>query len=384
MKLTPAHLKFLLIKGLHLLVVVVVTFFLIAYCHQGNQKEKASQTEEIPVRQDETLSAYQDLCNADENENCGTVQSFISEEGSSAEVILMDTDEFEHDITEKITEVAEAGMETTVKPQNMPVLLEKLYEENLPDDVIDEITATHHVAKHSKSLSKNQKPSFGDKPVLVIVIDDMGISKKHTAEITSLKYPLTAAFLTYGQQLEEQVNHSIAAGQEIMLHTPMEPQTKADLAPDTLTTAMSLKEIKTNFEKMLKNFPWIKGINNHMGSKLTEDFERMSVIMAVLKEKGLFFLDSKTSAKSRAEEAAQKVGIPYAHRHVFLDNTNEKTYILKQLHKLESLAQKNGYAIAIGHPKSGTYEALKEWLPQVNKKGFKLMPLSEVVRILNP
>ena len=383
MKLTPAHLKFLLIKALHLLVVIAVTAFFVVYCHQDNQKQKEPQTEETSVQQDETLSAYQDLCNADKNENCGTVQSFISEEDSLPKVILMDTDEFESDVTEKITEVAEAGMKIAVKPQDMAVLLEQLYEENLPDDVIDEISAAHQTAKSSKASQKNKKLSFGEKPVLVIVIDDMGISKKHTAEIISLKYPLTTAFLTYGQHLEEQVKNSIRAGQEIMLHTPMEPQTKADLAPDTLTTAMSLEEIKSNFEEMLKKFPWIKGINNHMGSKLTEDFERMSVIMGVLKEKGLFFLDSKTSAKSRAEEAAQKVGIPYAHRHVFLDNTNEKTYILKQLHQLEKLAQKNGYAIAIGHPKSGTYEALKEWLPKVNKKGFRLMPLSEVVRILN-
>jgi DNA-binding transcriptional regulator WhiA len=117
---------------------------------------------------------------------------------------------------------------------------------------------------------------------------------------------------------------------------------------------------------------------------VTSNFDRMTAVMEVLKEQDLFFLDSKTSSKSREEEAAAKVGIAYAHRHVFLDNNNDKAYILGQLNKVEKLAHKNGYAIAIGHPKTQTYAALKEWLPKLSSKKIKLMKLSEVVKILNP
>ena len=106
--------------------------------------------------------------------------------------------------------------------------------------------------------------------------------------------------------------------------------------------------------------------------------------MEVLKDNGLYFLDSKTSPNSKAENAAINVGIAYAHRHVFLDNNNDKAYILGQLAKVESLANKNGYAIAIGHPKTQTYEALKEWLLTVDKKGIKIVPLSYVIEILHP
>ena len=83
-------------------------------------------------------------------------------------------------------------------------------------------------------------------------------------------------------------------------------------------------------------------------------------------------------------KAAQDVGIAYAHRHIFLDNQNDKAYILGQLAKVEKLAHKNGYAIAIGHPKTQTYAALKEWLPTVDKKGIKIIPLSKAIEILNP
>ena len=120
-----------------------------------------------------------------------------------------------------------------------------------------------------------------------------------------------------------------------------------------------------------------------MGSKLTEDYDRMKVVMEVLKSKGFYFLDSKTSPNSKAENAAADVGIAYAHRHVFLDNNNDKLYILEQLTKTEKLARKNGYAIAIGHPKTQTYAALKEWLPKAEKNGIKIIPLSEVIKILN-
>ena len=121
-----------------------------------------------------------------------------------------------------------------------------------------------------------------------------------------------------------------------------------------------------------------------MGSKLTEDKEKMLAVMEVLQEQGLFFLDSKTSAASRAEEAAAEIGIAYAHRHVFLDNNNDKQYILGQLKKTEQLARKNGYAIAIGHPKTQTYAALKEWLPKLEQQGIEVVPLSRVIKVLNP
>lgn len=261
--------------------------------------------------------------------------------------------------------------------------IEAAYEEQLPDDIID--ASDVYTSKiYGMHIIPDRKPPHFETPVIAVVIDDMGISLKRTADIASLKAPLTVSFLTYGRRLSEQVENSRRAGQEIMIHVPMEAKSNIDVAPDVLTTAMSKDEIKRNLSVMLGKFNNVQGINNHMGSKLTEDKERMAAVMEVLKQNNMFFLDSKTSAGSHAEEAAAETGVAYAHRHVFIDNNNDKKYILGQLQKAEQIALKNGYAIAIGHPKSQTFEALKEWLPALNGKKVRLVPLSQIVRVLHP
>lgn len=268
-------------------------------------------------------------------------------------------------------------------------VLDKLYEEDLPDDIIDETDSedTHIYNKKIQNIKflPAVKPFyFGRLPVIAVVIDDMGVSRRRTHEITEIQAPLTASFLTYIQRRQEQVAASQSAGHEIMIHVPMEAQKNLDVAPDVLTTQMTPQEIQQNLLVMLEKFKNVRGINNHMGSKLTEDRERMDAVMKILKEKKLFFLDSKTTAKSQAETAAIEQGVAHVHRHVFLDNNNDKEYILRQLAQTEKLARKNGYAIAIGHPKSQTAAALKEWLPTLEEKGLVLTPLSRIVKILNP
>ena len=278
--------------------------------------------------------------------------------------------------------------------------LDKLYEEKLPDNVIvedweepeltpEQIAEGYHVYQRHTDVKKlniipKYKPAyFGEEPVIAVVIDDMGIAKKRTADIISLQAPLTASFLTYGADLDNQVKAAKEAGMEIMLHAPMEPYSKADIAPDVLTTKMNENEVRLGLEKMLSKFSDIKGINNHMGSKFTEDKERMQVVMEVLKEKDLFFLDSKTTSHSVGKELAQKNGVSYATRHVFIDNKNQVDYILNQLKIAEKIAKRNGYAVAIGHPKSGTYEALKQWLPSLKEKKIKILHMSDIVKVLH-
>lgn len=263
-------------------------------------------------------------------------------------------------------------------------VLDQMYEEELPEDILEAKSISNPKLIGKNIIPDHKPPYFGDFPVLAVVIDDMGISAKRTADIASLQAPLTASFLTYGRNLERQIENSRRAGQEIMIHVPMEAQKAVDTAPDVLTTQMSKQEIQDSLLTMINQFHGVRGINNHMGSKLTEDKVRMKAVMEILKEKGMFFLDSKTSAASKAEDAAAECGIPYAHRHVFIDNNNDKAYILGQLAKAENVARKNGYAIAIGHPKSQTFAALKEWLPSLKEKGIVLVHLSRIITTLNP
>ena len=285
----------------------------------------------------------------------------IIAETEKVEIEVLDVSSMEELIDEVIVEEIEPEQEQ----------LYGLYEEDLPEDVVE----TPKVIKVEKEFA-----------LLAIVIDDMGISHKRTGEISEISAPLTASFLTYGTDLKRQVEGARASGHEIIVHIPMEAKTNKETAPDVLTTKMSAEEIQANLKKMLDKFESfeIKGCNNHMGSLFTEDKKSMEAVMEVLKERGMFFLDSKTSSKSVGEKVAHKQGVPVVRRQVFLDNENNLEYILGQLKIAEKSAKKNGVAIAIGHPKSQTIKALQEWIPTLEEKGIKLVHLSEIVKLQNP
>ena len=227
--------------------------------------------------------------------------------------------------------------------------------------------------------------SLIDIPVIAIVIDDMGINRKRTLDIISINAPLTSSFLTYGNDLLGLVAKAQASGHEIMIHAPMEPKKANNLAPDTLKTDMSKTQIDDLFRQMLQRFDNVKvnGINNHMGSKFTEDAEKLGYVMNILKQRNMFFLDSKTSASSKGKDLAIKNDIEFVERDVFLDNKNDYDYILKQLQKTEDIAIKKGFAVAICHPKSQTYLALKDWVESLNGKQLKLVHVSEIVQKIN-
>lgn len=253
------------------------------------------------------------------------------------------------------------------KEERSDITLDISNENNLGKDQDDNVDA------------KEKEPEY---PLIAIVIDDMGINKKRTFDIISIKAPLTSSFLTYGSNLSSLVNQAKASGHEIMIHAPMEPKVAADLAPDTLKTNMTKKQIDELFIQMLQKFDNIEisGVNNHMGSKFTEDAEKLGYIMNILKQRDMFFLDSKTSSSSKGKDLATKNGIKFAERDVFLDNKNDYDYILNQLQKTEQIAQKKGFAIAICHPKSQTYLALKDWVESLKDKQFKLVHVSEIVQ----
>lgn len=384
----------MLLRAIHLIAAILIFILSFLYFKNSYQDVKEETKPQAAVFIDGDISAYELFCNINKHMNCD--QAVISDEDVKdvPKIILMEnTDASDIATIQNISAIAEQGSNLNIdfNIQDINSVLDSLYEEKLPDDIIDiseekveVVDIKNDKMKKLHILPARKPPYFGEKPVVVVVIDDMGISPKRTADIASLKAPITASFLTYGKKLDEQIKNSIESGHEIIIHVPMEAKKNLDVAPDVLTTNMSKEEIKENLLKMIKKFKDVKGINNHMGSKLTEDYERMKVVMDVLKGEGLYFLDSKTSSRSQAEKAAAASGIAYAHRHVFLDNQNDKNYILGQLGKAEKLARKNGYAIAIGHPKSQTYAALKEWLPLMEKQGVEIIPLSKAIKVLNP
>jgi polysaccharide deacetylase 2 family uncharacterized protein YibQ len=222
-------------------------------------------------------------------------------------------------------------------------------------------------------------PAIYDRPAIAIVIDDLGVNRAGTAALNHLPAPLTLAFLPYASNLGEQTGAARAAGHELLLHVPMEPSGAQWPGPEALTSQLGATELIARLGGHLRSFPGFVGINNHMGSRLTADPERMALLMAELRQHDLLFLDSRTSPGSVAGREAHRRRVPYAERDVFLDNELELSAVTRQLALVETIARRRGYAVAIGHPHQVTIEALRRWLPSLDARGFALAPISAVV-----
>lgn len=224
--------------------------------------------------------------------------------------------------------------------------------------------------------------TLSGKPLIVIVMDDLGLDRRRARQTVALPGPLTLSFMAYAEDLPSQIENAHAAGHELMLHVPMEPSSSAiDPGPNVLLSGMPKDEILKNVAWNLDHVSGYVGINNHMGSRFTEDRDGMQVVANALKQRGLLFLDSVTSGKTVAHDVARETGIPFAVRNVFLDHEDDLDSIRHQLHQVEQIAKNTGLAIAIGHPRDKTLTALKAWLPKLSEKGFQLVPISAVARI---
>jgi uncharacterized protein len=219
------------------------------------------------------------------------------------------------------------------------------------------------------------------RPMIAIVIDDMGLDRHRSDEASVLPAPLTLSFMTYADDLPAQVAAARAHGHEIMLHVPMQPQAaRVDPGPNALKLGLDPDEIRRRLAWGLSRIDGIVGINNHMGSRFTEWPEGMAPVLAMLRERGLFFLDSRTTPHSVGIDLATEIGLPHAARDIFLDDALTDPAVAIELARAEAVARRNGTAIAIGHPHDPTLTELRRWLPTVEARGFRLVPVSAIVR----
>lgn len=220
----------------------------------------------------------------------------------------------------------------------------------------------------------------GKRPLIAIVIDDVGLDMKRSRRTVDLPPGVTLAFLPYSPHVAVQAADAAAKGHELMVHLPMEPLgMRANPGPNYLGVNHTAEELQNRIAANLDAFKGYAGVNNHMGSAFTSYAPGMKVFMAELKKRNVFFLDSKTAPESVAEEAAKAAGIRTTHRDVFIDHYEDPVHVLAALEKVERVARAAGSAVAIGHPKDVTLDALMQWLPTLQAKGFDLVPMSAVV-----
>ena len=224
----------------------------------------------------------------------------------------------------------------------------------------------------------------GRKPMIAIVIDDMGLDRLHSARAVKLPPAVVLSYLPYSPNIAQQTDAAKQAGHELMLHLPMQPERKtADPGPDYLGVEMAPLALHERVMKNLESFTGYVSVNNHMGSKFTKDRDGLAIVMAALAEKKLMFLDSKTAPGSIAEKVAREHGMQSTHRDVFLDDDTAPAAVANSLIQVEQVARRAGAAIAIGHPKDVTLAALEKWLPSLAAKGYELVPVSQIIALRN-
>ncbi len=225
------------------------------------------------------------------------------------------------------------------------------------------------------------KPS--QKPLIVIVLDDVGVNRAGAGAAIGLSKAVTLSFMTYADGVADMARQARDNGHDVMLHLPMEPKGDQDPGPQALLTSLSVAELKTRLNWGLSRFTGYIGVNNHMGSRFTEWTRGMRVVMEEIRQRRVFFMDSKTSPQSVVAREARRAGVPLLIRDIFLDNDykNPET-ILAQLERAEKIAKRRGYVIAIGHPHRQTIAVLEQWFPLAKARGFKVATVSELTRFL--
>jgi len=221
---------------------------------------------------------------------------------------------------------------------------------------------------------------LNSRPLIAIVIDDVGLDRPHSKRAWELPGPLTMSFLPYAKDLREQARAARAHGQELMLHLPMEPMGRADPGPNALSVTLGDGELRARVTAALDSFDGYVGVNNHMGSRFTAFKPGMETVLRLFRQRGLLFLDSRTSAQSVGYQLAEELGVASLTRNVFLDDDASIDQVRRKLAETEGVARRQGFAVAIGHPHEATLQALAEWLPGVSAKGMSLAPITAVLR----
>lgn len=225
----------------------------------------------------------------------------------------------------------------------------------------------------------NLKPGTGS---LAIIVDDMGSSMSEARSLAAIGVPLDFSIIPGLKNFREVAVFAGSRGIETMIHIPMQSKgwPERRLEANGLLLSMSDAEIRERVAGFLSDIPGAVGANNHMGSEFSEHEDRMGSVLETLKSKNLFFVDSVTSTDTVGLRLAREMGMKSGRRHVFLDNIQERGYILGQLDQAVRLSRKTGVAIAICHPHPETIAALASVLPGLAAKGITLVPVSQLVR----
>lgn len=226
------------------------------------------------------------------------------------------------------------------------------------------------------------------KGYVAIVIDDLGSEENEVEQLSKLDIPITVAIMPFMDYTEIDAEKAYDAGMEIILHLPMEPE-RGDpkwLSSRAVRSNLSNEEVRELVQDALEQLKYAKGMNNHMGSKIMKDEIILREILQVVKERNIYFLNSRTDESTFAEELCKELDIEYFYRNIFLDNEKSEYYISKAMEELSRVALENGYAVGIGHVggQGGkiTIDTIDKMAKKLEQQGIEFIYLSEMKNIL--
>ena len=219
------------------------------------------------------------------------------------------------------------------------------------------------------------------RPVIAICIDDLGEDSAATDEAMALPRDVALSFLPFAEATPILAEAAARRGHLVLAHVPMQALGGQNPGPMALKSGMAADEIARRLGWSLARVPGLVGINNHEGSRFTADGASLLPVMATLRARHLFFLDSRTGPDTQAEAEARAAGVMASGRDVFLDDDESPAAVEAELERLADTAQRTGAAIAIGHPHDVTLKLLAAWLAQDH--GVTLVPLDEAMRLKN-
>lgn len=235
-----------------------------------------------------------------------------------------------------------------------------------------------------------QLPEAGRRPLsrhpsrhhrITFVIDDIGNNNVCDAQLRSLGSKVTYAILPLQPYSRYYGNLSKTTQAEVILHLPLDTVQNKVPGRGLIVDTMSKEDILGMLAHDLDSVPNHVGVNNHMGSRGTASREMMTTILTELKRRQLFFLDSYTTPESVVTSVGRQIGLPILARGVFLDNDDNQRAILSQMNQLRTVAREKGNAIAICHYRLNTLEVLSREIPRLEKEGFEIITLRQMLKV---
>ena len=218
--------------------------------------------------------------------------------------------------------------------------------------------------------------------VIVLVIDDFGYRNDNISDgFLNLSIPITCAIIPGHTASKKFAEKAVSYGKEVIIHMPMESENYSPGEDEyKLLTSMTSELLENKLIQAFESLPEAIGMNNHQGSKATSDSKTMTVLASVLKDRGKYFIDSRTSSLTIGEKTMISFGVPTARRNIFLDNNNNLDRIEEQMNKLANSAKKNGVAVGLGHARKNTLSVIEKVVPDLLDKGFVFQFASQVVK----